>query len=981
MGSGPESTRQEKLLARLDARSVWGWPDRLALVGLGALLAGVVLPWAEPEDVGGRVLGELSLAGPVLVGIAIAAVAVALWSVPSSFNSGCPKAFGLAGGLTAVSSPWVRDRFGDPLPLFGPGRVLVVAGGTALVGAWIGTELAKGTRSRWESVQHRSPSSRHHGSAGVAWALRESRPEPTGAGRVGAAFAVLFAGSVAVAGPWWHGTAGVPRVRSRYANDEQTAWHVSARALRSGIDVMGAEGSVGIALAVLVAAAAVVWWGGRPAAVLVGLAAAFVVGLVAAEAVALPGGRTVVIVAAAVSAGLAVAVASTITWSSMPDRRWAVPLLVLVPVLLGATTTVIARDTPATVPMDGPYRVLAQRPDRADDEWEPTVFDGSAVTASSPSVDHPVWVDGRPGGFGDPLVRADGGVALWVVDDGRVDVRHLVEEPDDLDSLARTDDGPQIAGDLVLFEGSLAPILVSLADGVQRPLPPKIGWAVFGPGGDLWVRKTLAGDPPLGPIHIIPADEIDGAGDSAVEDWPFGPPVEIDAELVAPTGDRQVLLRTHDEVIEVDPDGSSRTVLGGVPDTSCGLNREARASSIRPAPGNSGFGHALAPGSDGSVWVALPSAVAGDRTFRLGQVDDEGTLRLVDHELRGITRILPSPDGRSVLVLDGERRLLELPDAVDRLAELPPVPEGCVTEEPALAPAPALTEVDLPDRSGFGNRLQLDTHGSYLESWPRSSAPTDLGPAVRLHRAGTAGEGVALSDTTQYELGTQVVADGSGGAWWFEAAEPPADPTTVPMEPASFPHQVRVVHLLPDGGVDRTGPTFEARSREELQWLQGDGQLAHAIVGWRHLRVEGARLDVVLDHVDFGITGDAAVTAGGDVVKQSVDRSALVRVTAAGEVPLIGGAATDGPVRSLAVQLDLGTPPDQLRLNAGSGFVADPAGDGVLLAQDGLLVRVALDGTVTPLAQEPRLRGPLTLLDGRLVLERAHDLLVMDVPA
>ena len=108
------------------------------------------------DDLGGQVPGELAGAGPALVGIAIAVLAVALWLVPSSFSSGAPKVFGLAGGLAAVASLWVRDRFGHPLPPFGPGRVAVVLGGIALVAAWIGTEWTLETRSRWEAVRKRA---------------------------------------------------------------------------------------------------------------------------------------------------------------------------------------------------------------------------------------------------------------------------------------------------------------------------------------------------------------------------------------------------------------------------------------------------------------------------------------------------------------------------------------------------------------------------------------------------------------------------------------------------------------------------------------------------------------------------------------------------------------------------------------------------------------------------------------------------------
>ena len=136
------------------------------------------------------------------------------------------------------------------------------------------------------------------------------------------------------------------------------------------------------------------------------------------------------------------------------------------------------------------------------------------------------------------------------------------------------------------------------------------------------------------------------------------------------------------------------------------------------------------------------------------------------------------------------------------------------------------------------------------------------------------------------------------------------------------------------------------------------------------------------------------------VVAELAESEALVRLDGDRQEPLVGrplsadsaDSATDlaperdpdpagpddRPRRTLPVEVDLGLPPGEVHIDG--DVLPDPAGDGLLVVQDRLLVRVALDGTITPLAQDPQLDGVLSVLDGRVILHHVGRSFTMEVP-
>ncbi|MBA3905817.1 MAG: hypothetical protein H0X35_03910, partial [Pseudonocardiales bacterium] len=88
--------------------------------------------------------------------------------------------------------------------------------------------------------------------------------------------------------------------------------------------------------------------------------------------------------------------------------------------------------------------------------------------------------------------------------------------------------------------------------------------------------------------------------------------------------------------------------------------------------------------------------------------------------------------------------------------------------------------------------------------------------------------------------------------------------------------------------------------------------------------------------------------------------------------PVIDGTGIDGRAGSgapVAVQLAKNVPPARIALVGGS-VTLDARGRAIVLS-DGVVLAVTVEGTVTPVAQDPRLSGPVTVEGG--LVERGDD--------
>ena len=1009
---------EERLRAALDRVEAlappWGWPERLAVAGVGLLLAAVALPWGSGFGDQPVVLAQAGRPGLFVVGAAVALVAVVVQLGVGRASPATPPVVGIAAGVTAVGSLLVREADGRALALLVPGRVAAVVGCVALVSAALSLdETARAARARTDRVL-RAARKRLADDTGesvedevVERVAAEvlavvGAPDRRGAWVVGALLCA-GAGALALTGPWWRSAFDVTGPYRDLLDEGEVAVTV-----RSGVDILGAARSWVVGAVVLTAVGAVVWPGGRRAAPVVALAGVVVAASGAAAWASDEAAGSTSVAAAVVALGAAAAaLAVAVWWSGSTGPARAGSLLVAAPGLL-AVWPVDEREVPAAV-TDGPYQVLAG----AESDMSMSGFGAQDG--------YPVWVDGQPGVVAWAGAGADGDrrPVLWTVDDGRMEVRAVGPGSVPEDSVP-----VGFADGTVLFRarGDLAHLWPVGSPATAVPLPAGPGdLPVLGSDGATWIvtlpyRPQLGEEPTApGPVHVTDVDEVlrrrgDRSGQpvDALADGPELPAGTL--EVVPGQGEGEAFAVLEDRILALAADGSTRSVFGGAVDGACGFNGDAPANFVGSgrlalAAENEGRydggvevgrrGYVATdgvlpdssvvplwtaePAAGGGLWVALPvpaDPVGG--AHRLARITADGEVRVVDHPVPGIRFIAVDPADGDVLVVDHGGRLLQLDDPDVATTPLPPPPDDCYPEVPTVAPPARLTAVG-GSPSPEPDAVLVDTAGTRLLA-RSSGAATEI---VRLPVGG--GEQVVA------EVPGEVLAlgpDGAGGAWWLESQDGAGDAD----EDEDDEVDAVAVHLRVDGGIDR-GPSLpvgtgafpihiatygagdvpyvvDAHDTRPRQTDRGIGTVGDH----RLRRIVGGRVEVVYDAAadapvlaDTGPEQSLAVTATGEVV--SVDGGEVRRLVGDGFEPVAGSDPDEvaaESARPLPVHLAAATPPDEIPVVG--DMVADPAGGGVLVAQDGLLVRIGLDGTFAPVAQDPRLDDvDLAVLDGRVV--------------
>lgn len=963
----------------------WGLGDRLAVGSLATLLFGLVLPWGPGPYARPLTLTQAAGTGGVLAGGLLASVVVAVGIARrSALRSGLPVLLSLAGVVAGLGSLAVRVSERHPLPLVVPGRVATLLGGIGLVVAG-GVLLRSSSDLEQEVARQRldrldRTTARRH----VEQMLVGAAPDrsSTGMGRWGAAAPALLvvAATAVVAGPWWrmanglHGPAWLSEPDGPDARPILSEGQ-SGALVRSGIDVLGDARAWAVGgLTLLVIGVVVV--GARRAAPAVAVIACAVAAL-AAAGVADDGAGWLPLPRIAAASAVAAAAASARTWWSAwrrPHRFAVVP-----GVLLGLSAVVVVEGPPAGQgpTTDGPYRVLAgASPDAVEDDRV------AGVPADQLRVDRAMWFQGEPAA----LTDTGDGVVLWTVHDGKGQVRAATEG-----SLASSQASGSTA-DIALitypFGNDLPrPALWAIGE-APVPLPEGVNEASLGPDGQLWMSRA---DGESDAIHVAPVEELTGRPHdiTRIDEWrEVLPTAAATSGMTGAAGGVLVGVGDsgEDGLALVEADGSARVVLGSPPDATCGLNREATGSVLDPDYAQVDDRHGsdeqvdLAPlelavsAQDGGLWVVLPASEReGDRVHALGRVDPDGTLRIVDHALPPIESMAAHPDRDAVLLVDGDGRLLELEDA-DRQAEaLPRPPDGCYPEVPTVAPPAQMSTV-----SGTSLGVLLDPAGTRLRL---DQSPTGEPRQVSLVSADGTEDVIAETDVPPV-FGGWIVPDGDGGAWWLGQVARPR--TGSPDDPANRSWAVRPVHLLATGEIDESAPAIEidlATTASADIDIAAAGDTAYVVATARPesgtptvtvTRVGGATTEVVHRGAATATRylsdqTALAATRGGEVVRLS---NGLVRRLLADRAEPVAGAATApaGLERTLPVEIAAGLGPDQVHL-AGGAITADPRGDGVLLVQDGVVARIGLDGSMTPIAQDPRLVGDARLLDGELVVD------------
>ncbi len=461
-----------------------------------------------------------------------------------------------------------------------------------------------------------------------------------------------------------------------------------------------------------------------------------------------------------------------------------------------------------------------------------------------------------------------------------------------------------------------------------------------GSDGSVWLRA--AGDP-LATVRRLDLTAYAGAQDLAAVYLPvvtIDPPVgsaslDVDDLRPVPGGALRTTGGRLDRVTP-EPGHVAVTTLAGGLDATCGLTATPRDAFLRNAS-------PPVPDADGGVWL-----VDDHRTLlRLGP---DSLLRAVPTPLPGVvTDLVVTPGGAVVMALEGPDgpALWRLPDAESALAPLPAAPPWCAADPPPVGPPVGL--VPVANTSGDPLGVPLDATGR----WASGRAGATGGIVVMTPD----GQRLPLGARQDGTLGV-VVPDGSGGAWWLEVTG----------------NRATLVHGRPGlpqerfPAVDRPAPEQGSLLLPDLGGrppLLGTADGAFRIAG-------GAAVPVVTGRIDGGVVradGRGWVLADGRLLALDGDR-VLGPVIDAG-----AGRASDVPV---VVQLAKGVPAHALALpNAALGL--DARGRAVVVS-DGVVLAVDDAGTVTPVAQDPRLGAPHTVVGGLVDVGDQDTLLRVELP-
>jgi hypothetical protein len=597
--------------------------------------------------------------------------------------------------------------------------------------------------------------------------------------------------------------------------------------------------------------------------------------------------------------------------------------LVLAAALVGGLVVGVLPATGATpAAADGPFRRIA---------------DLAAVPLRSGSTALPAS-DLR-------LTTVDGAVAA-VTDDGIADVEH--GRVTVLARVGADDRGRHAGGILGVADDRVARFVDAstvLVTGLHAGDPTAVrinGVAeagTVGSDGTAWLRGY---GEPSATIRRLDLSSYTG---EATLDITFLPVVTIDAPVgadpvavhdVVPVQGGALRRAGHDggfrlERIAAEPGRVAVTPVAGGFDPTCGLTAAARSASL-PTLGP------FAGAPDGGAWLA-----ADGRLLRVGP---DGVLRAVRAPLPGeVSALVTTADGSVVLGVRGAALWTVSPTTP--LDDLPPTPSDCVPQPRSAGPPVALVPVANTGTDRLGTPLGVDGR------WVGSTRDGHL-------------TAVSADGRTRRPLGTRedgapgaVWPDGSGGVWWLENAtgtltlvhgRPGLAPVRLP--PVAIPADHAV--LVPDLGgrtplVATPSGAFEVDAGVATRVV--DGPVTGGVV-----RADGRGWLLA--------TGRLLTLDSGRVLGAAIDGSGIA-----------GRAGVGAPV---PVQLAKNVPPARIALDGGS--VALDARGRAAVFSDGVVLAVAVDGTVTPVAQDPRLTAPVSVEGG--LVQRGDDgaLLRVDLP-
>lgn len=538
------------------------------------------------------------------------------------------------------------------------------------------------------------------------------------------------------------------------------------------------------------------------------------------------------------------------------------------------------------------------------------------------------------------VMTADGLVAMGTDGHARVLARIGADDP------GRAGGILGVAGDRVArwtAPDTIAVAGVRAGDPLDVRIHDVVAAGPVGTDGSLWLQAVV--DPP-GTIRRLDLSAYDGVQSLAVVYLPVvtisAPPgavrLDVPGLLPLPGGAVRFVAQNSGYRLErVTPTSGSiaaTTIAGGL-DPACGAVRTGRDAFL-PGAGP------IAITAAGGIWFAI-----GDR---LAHLDTGGTLRMVDAPLPGAVDALAAPgDGSVALIVRSgpDHTLWRLPDALARATDLPQAAPSCVPAPPAAGPAAVLVPVGNTGRDPLG--VPLDAAGRWASSRGGSDAAiTAVGGDGRRVELGVRRDGVPGS----------VRPDGSGGAWWLEAAAnaPPV-----------------LVHGRA-GGVEERRPLPSLSSGDPptlLDDLGGRPPLLGTADGAYRLTEAGAvrLVDGVVTGGVVRADGRGWVLADGRMVALDGDR-VLGPVIDAGE-----RRSDPAPV---AVQLAKGVPPAGLALPRAA--VALDARGRAIVVSDGVALAVDDAGSVAVAAQDVRLTG-VRAVEGGMVVVMDGTLLRVDLPA